>query len=60
VFPLRIPIPKHSRLFKIKKLNKDLSKTVGYNGIDGMAVCMGWRETEVSLTKLDQDRDKEK
>lgn len=25
-----------------------------------MAVCMGWRETKVSLTNMDQDGDKEK
>ena len=41
-------------------MNKDLSRISGYNGVGEIAVCVGCRETKVSLTKLDHDRDKEK
>lgn len=55
-----IPIPKYTRLFKMKRTDKYLSKISGYNEIEEIAVCLGCRETKVSLTKLDQDRNKEK
>lgn len=55
-----IPIPKYTRLFKMKRTDKYLSKISGSNEIEEMAVCVGCRETKVSLTKLDQDRNKGK